>query len=68
MGAVAGLRKIPRGAGPVGVALTAIDLWMRLPPRQRKLVMQMTRKHGPRVAKVVVAKAVASRTRPKPKP
>jgi hypothetical protein len=57
------LRRFPRGAGPVGLALTAFDLWMRLPPKQRKQVMILTRKHGPRVAKAVVLRA-----RPKPKP
>jgi hypothetical protein len=37
--------------GPVGVALTLFDIWRRLPPKQRKLVAQQVRKHGPRLAK-----------------
>jgi hypothetical protein len=36
--------------GPLGLALTAYDVWRRLPPRQRKQVLDLARKHGPRVA------------------
>ena len=36
--------------GPLGVALTLYDVWRRLPPRQRKLVLELARKHGPKVA------------------
>jgi hypothetical protein len=36
--------------GPLGLALTAWDIWRRLPPRQRKQVLNIARKHGPRVA------------------
>jgi len=50
MGGVARL-KLTRRAGPIGAALTAWDLWRRLPPRQRKWVARQVRKHGPRVAK-----------------
>ena len=39
-----------RRVGPLGVALTAYDIWRRLPPRQRKQVLDLARKHGPRVA------------------
>jgi hypothetical protein len=45
--------KLLRGVGPVGVALTAWDLWRRLPPRQRRWVLKQARKHGPRLAKQV---------------
>jgi hypothetical protein len=51
MGAVPRLR--PR-IGPLGIALTAYDVWRRLPPRQRKQVLELARKHGPRVASRVV--------------
>jgi hypothetical protein len=50
MGGVARF-KLTRRAGPLGAALTAWDIWRRLPPRQRKWVVQQVRKHGPRVAK-----------------
>jgi hypothetical protein len=36
--------------GPLGVALTVWDVYRRLPPRQRKMVLDLARKHGPRVA------------------
>ncbi len=43
-------RLVTRKLGPVGVALTAWDIWRRLPPEYRKQIMAATRKHGPRVA------------------
>ena len=36
--------------GPLGVALTLYDVWRRLPPRQQKMVLELARKHGPKVA------------------
>jgi hypothetical protein len=36
--------------GPIGVALTLYDVWRRLPPRQRRQVLDLARKHGPLVA------------------
>lgn len=36
--------------GPVGVALTLYDIWRRLPPRQRKQLIALARKHGPQAA------------------
>jgi hypothetical protein len=41
--------------GPVGVAIAMWDIWRRLPPRQRKQLMALARKHGPTVARRVVA-------------
>jgi hypothetical protein len=35
---------------PVLLALTAYDIWRRLPPRQRKAALALARKHGPRLA------------------
>jgi hypothetical protein len=40
--------------GPVGIALTLFDVWRRLPPRQRKLALDLARKHGPRAASKLV--------------
>jgi hypothetical protein len=38
--------------------LTAWDLWRRLPPKQRKQVLDLARKHGPKVAaRVLQARA-----------
>ncbi len=36
--------------GPVGVAITLYDVWRRLPPKQRKQLMSLARKHGPTAA------------------
>lgn len=55
------LRFLTRRAGPVGLALTLYDLWRRLPPPQRKQLLEATRKHGPRIA----AKAMNARKRPR---
>ena len=41
--------RLGRRAGPVGVALTAWDLWRRLPPKQRKALLKAAKKHGPKI-------------------
>jgi hypothetical protein len=46
--------KLTRRAGPIGLALTAWDVWRRLPPKQRKWLFKQARQHGPRVAKQVI--------------
>jgi hypothetical protein len=43
-----------RRVGPVGVALTLYDIWRRLPPKQRKQLLNLAREHGPRVAARIV--------------
>jgi hypothetical protein len=50
-----------RRVGPVGLALTAWDIWRRLPPKQRKQALDLARKHGPKVA----ARALQARQRVK---
>jgi len=47
--------------GPLGIALTAYDVWRRLPPRQRKQVLDLARRHGPRVAARVLEMRRTSR-------
>ena len=42
-------RLVPK-IGPVGLALAAWDVWRRLPPAQRKQVVELARRHGPTVA------------------
>jgi hypothetical protein len=37
--------------GPIGITLTAIDVWRRIPPKQRRRIIAEARKHGPRLAK-----------------
>ena len=48
-------RLVTRRLGPVGLALTAYDVWRRLPARQRRQLLELARTQGPRVA----AKALA---------
>ena len=50
-----------RRMGPVGLFLTAYDIWRRIPPSQRRRIAAETRKHAPRVAR-----AVANRARRRP--
>jgi hypothetical protein len=45
------LRLLTRRAGAVGLALTAWDIWRRIPPAQRRMIMRQARKHGPVVAR-----------------
>jgi hypothetical protein len=33
------------------MALTAWDIWRRIPPRHRKMLLTQARKHGPMVVK-----------------
>ena len=50
---MAGFRSLRR-AGPIGLALTAWDIWRRIPPRHRKTIVKQARKHGPKVAARIV--------------
>jgi hypothetical protein len=53
--------KLPvKGAGPLGLALTAYDVWRRLPPNQRRLVLQQARRYGPVVAGAALKSARAA--------
>lgn len=40
--------------GAVGIAITVFDVWRRLPPKQRKLVLDMAREHGPKAASKLI--------------
>ncbi len=57
-----------RRLGPLGIALTAWDIWRRLPPAQRKQVLNIARIHGPKVAARVLEASSRMRSRHKPKP
>jgi hypothetical protein len=39
--------------GPIGVALTAWDIWRRIPPQHRRRILKAAQEHGPRVARHV---------------
>lgn len=65
MGVVATpFRLLSRRAGPVGLALTAYDIWRRLPKKQRRQILDAARKHGPRYAAKVMT-AAQQRRRPR---
>jgi hypothetical protein len=58
--------RLTKRLGPVGVALTAWDIWRRLPPKQRRQILDIARTHGPKVAsRVMKATARARSRRPK---
>ena len=38
---------LPRRAGPLAIALTAYDVWRRIPPAQRRQLIDATRKQAP---------------------
>jgi hypothetical protein len=48
------VKKLKLRPTPWALAVAAWDLWRRLPPKQRKQVIGLARKHGPKVAKQVV--------------
>jgi len=48
-------RTLGRGPNAWGAALTAWELWRRIPPQHRKRLLAEARKHGPRIAKQAVA-------------
>jgi hypothetical protein len=58
---MAGLRSLRR-TGTIGLALTAWDIWRRIPPEHRKTILRQARKQAPKVAKRVME---ARRPRPK---
>ena len=53
---------LTRRLGPLGTALTLWDVWRRLPPKQRRFIVEQARTHGPRIVKQAMD---AQRTRRK---
>lgn len=45
-----------RPTSPLGIALTAFELWRRLPPSQRRLVLHAARVHGHKAAAAFLAR------------
>jgi hypothetical protein len=43
-----------RRTGTLGLALTAWDIWRRIPKHHRRTIVRQARKHGPKVAKRVM--------------
>ncbi len=52
--------KLSRRAGAIGLALTAWDVWQRLSPRQKRLLVKQAKRHGPRLAARMVRSAKAA--------
>ena len=44
-------RFFSRRMGPIGIALTAFDIYRRIPPQHRKRLWAEARKHGPSLAR-----------------
>jgi hypothetical protein len=60
-----------RRLGPVGLAITAYDVWRRLPPRYRRRLLEEGRRHAPTVAargREVLAKGREARARRRDRP
>jgi hypothetical protein len=53
-----------RRTGTVGLALTAWDIWRRIPKEHRRLIVRQARKHGPRVAAKVLEQQRRRKARP----
>jgi hypothetical protein len=49
-----GVPRLTRRLGPAGTALMLWDIWRRLPPQQRRWLVQQGRTHGLRVAKTTL--------------
>ncbi len=56
-------RLFMRRMGPVGIVLTAIDVWRRIPPKHRRRIVAEARKHGPRIAKAAAKRQRRRRRR-----
>jgi hypothetical protein len=58
------MAKLARRTGALGLAFGAYDLWKRMSPKQRKVVIQQARKYGPQVVRGA-AKLAQARRRPR---
>lgn len=47
-------RLVYRRAGPVGIALTAWDIWRRIPKQYRRAIIRQARVYGPLAAKAAI--------------
>jgi hypothetical protein len=50
---MAGFRAFRR-TGTLGLALTAWDIWRRIPKQHRRVIIRQARKHGPKLASKVM--------------
>ena len=56
-----------RRMGPLGLAITAFDIWRRIPPAHRKRILREARVHGPRLARAARDRRRNSRRRNRPR-
>ena len=49
---------------PWALTVAAWDIWRRLPPQQRRQLMKLARKHGPKLAAKAAKAAQTRRRRP----
>jgi hypothetical protein len=64
MRAVPRLRRLfYRRMGPLGIALTAFDVWRRIPPRHRRRIVAEGRKQLPRLARAAAERRRRRRRR-----
>jgi hypothetical protein len=49
-----GFGRLGRRAGPFTVALTAWDIWRRIPPQHRAVLVRQARTQGPKLVKSAV--------------
>jgi predicted Fe-S protein YdhL (DUF1289 family) len=61
---MAPFRSLSGRTRPLGLAFAAIQLWSRLTPSQRRQVIQVTRTHGPRVARAAARRVRATTKKP----
>ena len=52
------LLRVPKG--PAAVAWMLYGTWQKLPPAQRRQLLEAARRHGPRVASAAAAAATAT--------
>ncbi|HEY8193303.1 MAG TPA: hypothetical protein VIF36_05195 [Gaiellaceae bacterium] len=50
-----------RRLGPVGIALTAWDIWRQIPKQHRRRIAREARKHAPTVARAVARQVRTAR-------
>src|SRR5262245_35208608 len=58
---VPSIRRLSSRTRPLGLAFAAIQLWSRLTPEQRRQLIDVTRTHGPTVARAGARRVGASR-------
>jgi hypothetical protein len=52
---------VTRRLGPIGVVLTAWDIWRRIPKQHRRRIAREARKHAPNVARAVARQVRTAR-------